>query len=1459
MKTILCRDAVGRRGQCFFACSFLLFAFSAFAALAPERWGVDLLTAPKEPDIRYTGDYAMVAFRDPWDFEEGDKEGFVGVGSGLEELIVRDGVLAFTATGPDVRLVWDGNQGEHPAKAMNFVWNCPENWRRWYVRMRVRQSALISSVTCKLAKPRTAQLTGNDWQIIEFFQGRTDVNHPPRLELAFKADERGNRLEIDWIKAEIASEVVGFRYAFDIPTDLESAQGWILAGPAFKVWGNGALAASAASATLGWSPQPIDLTEALHKGRNVIAVERETLPYQMRNNCLALGLRLVLTDGRVLAVKTGSGWSMSVWPEPGWMAADYDDSGWGAPGNGGDVALGNVDGDWNWIVRELRNEGRHPVPLLPLGRLRPDWLTTRPPLCRLAEGLRLRLRLAPGGLSRTRRIRYRILDAAERALISEGLISEPATVEGAEEIYEIRCRPSVPAVYVVTAELIQDEEILETVSFEAPLLGFIRQRRMTAPDFDENLGLRMVDTIDLADPNDPHPSIALRSTRQKEVIERSEIVDTAAGRCLSLPLCPDARSYQFSIKTPFRPHLGVLTYADIAKQAVGIGINEGFRRSRSLTRVGTGFVSGIRLPPTGKLREYRFVFFPGKGALTCTFVNQGFGPSRLAKFEVSEITNDLPMLDLPNESVRVFAYQFERSADILQSGFYGGTGGWQSAVRLYDASTSHVCRDWFSVWQNYFKYLRFTGQNGFSWMAWMYTSQYYDTPESVLDRYRYRIGLDMGLALASENNIKVFLGHEWLGTQKAIKADRYAEGAIRAGRGTTRAVAGDGTGPAWEGYIGEKKGFNCFHPDVEREMAENAAFLAKRYGEESSLQGLLFSCGGYFGPCIYQKHRQKDPLRYSYDDHTIAQFEKATGLRIPISGNDPQRFEKRYRWLTNAENLDQWVRWRCRRLADLSETIAKSVQTANPRLSCSFIWGEWSYGLIHTSAWIYDGIPWQESMRKSGIHFGELTRRGTFRNGVLYEQIGSLYKGRENPLEAYDGVRLDPSIGAAFDGHEPDVVYLHHPFAERHHVDPTGQWPVTRFSYCLANRPTLDDYYSAYAQVFTHTVPATLVHGYTDCNAYAGNEIEIREIAKVFRSIPAGKLANPRAPGQGDNLLVRAHENGNVFLVINPTPWRVDGRIIFRRRTFRFGVSEVVDRVSGKILGAGSAEITLGPGHMRLLELRPSGRLKEVQARAMQDPLLEAGVRRLTPLLEMWKGLIESQVEHSSPIEKRYLAQGQAISSALVDGHYLRAYFNFHSQEFLGASYRLKDKLFSYPWMVIGPFENQDRNGFRSQIGPEKDILAGNEVKEIYTGKGGESVYWRPIKSTSSGGSPGVVDLAGLFGDVDHAVALARSFVHSSAARPARLNLGSDDGLKVYVNGKQVFSIAAQRGLTPDQDHASIELEKGWNEILVKCDDLIGGWGYQLHVVSRRGGPVWDLRFSAARPGQATKPTGKGK
>lgn len=136
---------------------------------------------------------------------------------------------------------------------------------------------------------------------------------------------------------------------------------------------------------------------------------------------------------------------------------------------------------------------------------------------------------------------------------------------------------------------------------------------------------------------------------------------------------------------------------------------------------------------------------------------------------------------------------------------------------------------------------------------------------------------------------------------------------------------------------------------------------------------------------------------------------------------------------------------------------------------------------------------------------------------------------------------------------------------------------------------------------------------------------------------------------------------------------------------------------------------------------------------------------------------------------------------------------------------------------VVGPLDANKRNldtPFEPEINPGKPDLAAK-----YQGVNGKQLGWNLVTSDGSLGFAGIdtVKYDQAQGLRPNAVAhYFLFFADSAVEQPAKLLVGSDDGCKVWVNGKQVHRNPATRALAFGSDQVDCQLNQGRNVVLVK-------------------------------------------
>jgi HEAT repeat protein len=152
-------------------------------------------------------------------------------------------------------------------------------------------------------------------------------------------------------------------------------------------------------------------------------------------------------------------------------------------------------------------------------------------------------------------------------------------------------------------------------------------------------------------------------------------------------------------------------------------------------------------------------------------------------------------------------------------------------------------------------------------------------------------------------------------------------------------------------------------------------------------------------------------------------------------------------------------------------------------------------------------------------------------------------------------------------------------------------------------------------------------------------------------------------------------------------------------------------------------------------------------------------------------------------------------------------------------------------WMMAGPFQEKGKESraiFDAVFPPEQPDAP--------------NVKWRPLKN---GAGSWDINLVSAFGQHDHAAAYLRTRVWAPATRDARLELGSDDGIKVFLNGKLVHANYTHRGLAPRQDQSDVKLQQGWNDLLVKVVNHSGPWAFCARLRNPDGSALEELKFEA--------------
>ena len=197
-------------------------------------------------------------------------------------------------------------------------------------------------------------------------------------------------------------------------------------------------------------------------------------------------------------------------------------------------------------------------------------------------------------------------------------------------------------------------------------------------------------------------------------------------------------------------------------------------------------------------------------------------------------------------------------------------------------------------------------------------------------------------------------------------------------------------------------------------------------------------------------------------------------------------------------------------------------------------------------------------------------------------------------------------------------------------------------------------------------------------------------------------------------------------------------------------------------------------------------------------------------------------------------------------------------------------------WLACGPFPNVQietdqglgfhghRTDMLEAYGGEVNITPtyGVEYKVTFPDKGpwlaGEDVVsWQDLHSTESMVSLKNIALPSrgiIAGPPSSVCAYVACTIEPSEPRrvaAVKLAVGSDDGYKLWLNGKLVGQLEDCRAAAADQEVYPVQLVKGENRILLKVFQSVGGWAFCVRFLDSQGKPIKDLSITLA--GKDTK------
>ncbi|UCE18328.1 MAG: alpha-mannosidase [Gemmatimonadota bacterium] len=181
---------------------------------------------------------------------------------------------------------------------------------------------------------------------------------------------------------------------------------------------------------------------------------------------------------------------------------------------------------------------------------------------------------------------------------------------------------------------------------------------------------------------------------------------------------------------------------------------------------------------------------------------------------------------------------------------------------------------------------------------------------------------------------------------------------------------------------------------------------------------------------------------------------------------------------------------------------------------------------------------------------------------------------------------------------------------------------------------------------------------------------------------------------------------------------------------------------------------------------------------------------------------------------------------------------SIHTMNTLGVE---SNERFIDEWLVLGAFTYE-----QEQERLAVDFLQGEHNVIPYDGAVTSGKIWKKLRIDYKGKLDFITQ--GDFGDTENTVCYAHAFIRSPTEHNAFLLVGSDDAVRIYVNGIDVHYHEIPRGWRPDQDTVMVRLGIGWNRLTAKVANGVGDFALSVRLVDEQFEPLRDIQSQSENP-----------
>ncbi len=162
----------------------------------------------------------------------------------------------------------------------------------------------------------------------------------------------------------------------------------------------------------------------------------------------------------------------------------------------------------------------------------------------------------------------------------------------------------------------------------------------------------------------------------------------------------------------------------------------------------------------------------------------------------------------------------------------------------------------------------------------------------------------------------------------------------------------------------------------------------------------------------------------------------------------------------------------------------------------------------------------------------------------------------------------------------------------------------------------------------------------------------------------------------------------------------------------------------------------------------------------------------------------------------------------------------------------LKDDIFIKNWLILGPIgigSSQDsvmKKAFNEDFFISVAVDKRKSIEPFTFA--GKQYTWRNYTCGND-----IIKLNEFLGDTNNVLCYALSEINATEDKKVLIGLGSDDGVKVWINGKEVHKNNTGRAVVADDDIFEVSLNKGSNQVLIKIQNGKYDYGFSFRPLGK--------------------------